>query len=168
VSRLLVGAVVAVALVALVGRGAHRVRLAFNPSPSAPRGWYWVTPTDYPDVGDFVLARLPRDVASFAADRGYLPASVPVLKQVMATAGHEACIRDGSVLIDGTARARALGADARGRSMPVWRHCRKLLPGELFLLNASSSASFDSRCFGPLDRSFVIGKALPLWTFASP
>jgi type IV secretory pathway protease TraF len=42
------------------------------------------------------------------------------------------------------------------------------MQGELFLLNSSHPASFDSRYFGPLDRSFVIGKAVPLWTFASP
>ena len=38
-------------------------------------------------MGSIVLVRLPTDVAALAAQRGYLPASVPLLKRVGADAG---------------------------------------------------------------------------------
>jgi len=37
---------------------------------------------------------------------------------------------------------------------------------ELFLLNATNLGSFDSRYFGPIDASFVRGRALLLVTVA--
>lgn len=46
--------------------------------------------------------------------------------------------------------------DGRGEPLPVWRGCRALGPAELFLLGDSPD-SFDSRAFGPVDRSSVIG-----------
>jgi type IV secretory pathway protease TraF len=50
------------------------------------------------------------------------------------------------------------------RPLPAWSQCRVLLDGELFLLNPTRADSFDSRYFGPLDASFVRGRALPLFT----
>ncbi|MBI3531959.1 MAG: S26 family signal peptidase, partial [Burkholderiales bacterium] len=40
--------------------------------------------------------------------------------------------------------------------------------GELFLLSATNPASFDSRYFGPIAASAVIGSAQPLWTWDTP
>jgi type IV secretory pathway protease TraF len=37
--------------------------------------------------------------------------------------------------------------------------CRRLEPGELFLLSVTNPASFDSRYFGPVSASAVIGVA---------
>ena len=41
---------------------------------------------------------------------------------------------------------------------------RVLVEHELFLLNSTNVASFDSRYFGPIDSSFVRGRAIPLST----
>ncbi|MQU24843.1 S26 family signal peptidase, partial [Pseudomonas helleri] len=43
-----------------------------------------------------------------------------------------------------------------------------LEPGELFLLSVTNPASFDSRYFGPVSASAVIGAAHPLWLEARP
>jgi hypothetical protein len=48
---------------------------------------------------------------------------------------------------------------------PAWQQCRRLHDGELFLLSATNPASFDSRYFGPIAVSAVIGSAQPLWTW---
>ena len=140
------------------------IRLVYNPSESAPRGWYAVHRATQLEVGDYVIAQLPRDIAAFAAKRDYLPRHVPVLKRIAATAGQRVCVRDGTVLIDGAAVATTLTRDGRRRSLIAWPHCRKLETGELFLLNASAPSSFDSRYFGPIDVSFVRGRAFLLWT----
>jgi conjugative transfer signal peptidase TraF len=140
------------------------IRLVYNPTESAPRGWYVVHPAVQLEVGDYVVAQLPRDIGAFAAKRHYLPPHVPVLKRIAATAGQRVCVRDGAVLIDGAAVATTLTLDAKRRSLIAWPHCRKLESGEIFLLNANRPSSFDSRYFGPLDVSFVRGRANLLWT----
>jgi conjugative transfer signal peptidase TraF len=138
-------------------------RLVYNPTESAPPGWYVVHSGTQLGVGDYVVARLPRDIAAFAAKRNYLPRDVPVLKRIAATAGQRVCVRDGTVLIDGAAIATTLTLDGKRRRLTAWSHCRKLETGELFLLNTSTPSSFDSRYFGPIDVSFVRGKANLLW-----
>ena len=46
--------------------------------------------------------------------------------------------------------------------MPWWRGCRRLKRHEYLLLN-DAPRSFDSRYFGPVNASAIIGKAVPLW-----
>ena len=140
------------------------VRIVYNPSDSAPRGWYLVRPAPRLSVGEYVVARLPSDTAAFAATRGYLPRSVPILKQIGAVNGQRVCIRDGVVYVSGAAMARVLDHDGKGRPLTAWRHCQELGVGELFLLNTTNPGSFDSRYFGPIDASFVRGRATPLMT----
>ncbi len=146
-------------------------RLIYNPSDSVPVGWYRVKPLDHRatslprslSVGSIVLTRLPADAAALAAQRGYLPAHVPLLKRVGAVAPQHVCIVAGQVRIDGVPTAAALPADRLGRPLPSWPHCRPLAEGELFLLSVTNPASFDSRYFGPVSASVLIGVAHPVW-----
>lgn len=138
------------------------VRLIYNASDSAPRGLYTVSPVAAVHVGEYVVARLPEATATFAAMRGYLPRFVPVLKQIAALPGQHVCIRNGAVHVDGVAVARTLNEDGKHRPLVPWNACRRLVEGELFLLNFANPASFDSRYFGPLDLSFMRGRAVHL------
>jgi len=151
-----------VSLIALSAIAGSSPRLVYNPSGSAPRGFYLIDDLGDVRVGDYVIARLPNTVAEAAAQRGYLPRSVPVLKQVAAMAGQIVCIRGSTVFIDAIAVARTLEHDGRDRPMHAWKQCRRLVSGEVFLLNSGSAASFDSRYFGPVDISFLRGRAT-LW-----
>jgi type IV secretory pathway protease TraF len=67
-------------------------------------------------------------------------------------------------LIDEAAVTTTLTLDGKRRPLTAWSHCRRLEAGELFLLNSSTPSSFDSRYFGPIDVSFVRGRANLLWT----
>jgi conjugative transfer signal peptidase TraF len=146
-------------------------RLVYNPSGSVPIGWYRVHPrarrtgslSHSLPVGSIVLVPLPAEAAALAARRGYLPLNVPLLKPVGAVAPQEVCITDGVVRIDGVSVAAVLRADRLGRPLPFWRPCRRLRPGELFLLSTNNPASFDSRYFGPVRASTVLGVARPVW-----
>ena len=146
-------------------------RLIYNPSDSVPVGWYRVKPLDHRatslprslSVGSIVLTLWPADAAALAAQRGYLPAHVPLLKRVGAVAPQHVCIVAGQVRIDGVPTAAALPADRLGRPLPSWPHCRPLAEGELFLLSVTNPASFDSRYFGPVSASVLIGVAHPVW-----
>lgn len=151
-------------------------RLTYNPSDSVAVGWYRVDPLDprtssLPPslhVGSIVLTRLPADAAALAAQRGYLPTRVPLLKRVGAVAPQEVCIAGGSVRIDGVPSAAVLSADRLARPLPSWPQCRQLRQGELFLLSVTNPASFDSRYFGPISASGVIGIAHPVWLEKRP
>jgi conjugative transfer signal peptidase TraF len=146
----------------------NQVLVVYNPSDSVPRGWYRIAPADSLHAGSIVLARLPAEAAAVAAQRGYLPAGIPLLKRVGAVAPQRVCVEGRSVRIDGVQVAFAKWADGHGRPLPVWQHCRSLSDGELFLLSATNPASFDSRYFGPVAADAVIGSAHPLWTWGTP
>jgi len=151
-------------------------RLIYNPSDSVPVGWYRVDPLDHRagslprplSMGSIVLATLPPEAAALAAQRGYLPARVPLLKRVGAIAPQHVCVFDALVWIDGVPVAAVRPADRLGRPLPFWPQCRQLRPGELFLLSSTNPASFDSRYFGPVSTSAVIGIARPIWLEARP
>ena len=144
------------------------VQLVFNPTDSAPHGWYLITPAVRYRVGDYVVAQIPNDAASLAAVRGYLPLTVPLLKQVEAAVGMRVCVCGAVVYVDGAAVARTLDVDSNGRALTGWQQCRVLASDELFLLKSSNKASFDSRYFGPVKTTDVRGRATPLWTWSQP
>ncbi|MBN9124849.1 MAG: peptidase [Nitrosospira sp. 56-18] len=148
------------------------VHVVYNPSNSVPVGWYRIEPLNSPadllHVGSIVLARLPAEPAALAAQRGYLPSHIPLLKRVGAVAPQHVCIVDGVVRIDGVPVAAVLHADRLGRPLPSWQQCRALAKGELFLFSVTNPASFDSRYFGPIAASAVIGKAQPIYLEKQP
>ncbi|OPL23645.1 peptidase, partial [Pseudomonas aeruginosa] len=84
-------------------------RLTYNPSDSVAVGWYRIEPFDprtasLPrplSVDSIVLVPLPDRAAMLAAQRGYLPTRVPLLKRVGAVAPQHVCIVAGQVRIDG-------------------------------------------------------------------
>jgi len=146
-------------------------RLTYNPSDSVAVGWYRVDSLGHRasslprplSVDSIVLVPLPTEAAALAAQRGYLPTRVPLLKRIGAVAPQEVCITGGIVRIDGVPSAAVLRADRMGRPLPSWSQCRRLEPGELFLLSTTNPASFDSRYFGPVSASTVLGVAHPVW-----
>lgn len=151
-------------------------RLTYNPSDSVAVGWYRIDPFDTRTaslprplpVDSIVLVPLPARAAMLAAQRGYLPTRVPLLKRVGAVAPQHVCIAAGQVRIDGVPSAAVLRADRWGRALPSLPLCRRLEPGELFLLSVTNPASFDSRYFGPVSASAVIGVAHPVWLEKRP
>ena len=140
-------------------------RVYFNPSTSAPRGWYWRAESSTYPVGTLTFARLPEVATEMADDRRYIPRTVPILKRVVAVRGYRVCESAGTVRINGKLVARAVERDGQGRDLLPWEGCRVLARNEFFLLNLENPASFDSRYFGPIMDSMFLGKAIPLWTW---
>ena len=145
----------------------HLPVLLWNATASAPLGFYWLRPAADPAVGELVALRPPRPLALWLEAGGYVPAGVPLLKRVAAVRGQQVCRSGGRIEVDSQTQARALSHDNQGRVLPVWRGCRRLGEGEIFLLNAPPT-SLDGRYFGPSRVSEVIGQAEPLWTWGEP
>jgi len=168
--RLLVALITSLGVAVLAWPSMHTpvARIVYNPSDSVPRGWYRVGSADSPHAGSIVLAQLPADAAALATQRGYLPEHIPLLKRIGAMSPQHVCIEKHIVRIDGVAVTGVRATDGRGRPLSAWQQCRRLHDGELFLLSATNPASFDSRYFGPVAVSAVIGSAEPLWTWGTP
>ncbi|TWB46630.1 S26 family signal peptidase [Nitrospirillum viridazoti] len=162
-------ALAAVLLLVLATPGRRPV-LVWNATASVPLGLYRLRPLadGGPAPGAYLLVRPDAAQARLYADRGYLPLGVPLLKPVAAVAGQQVCGRAGWMLVDGRPLARALAADGQGRPLTAWRGCRRLLPGEVLLLNPDRADALDGRYFGPTPLTAVLGQAIPLWVRPGP
>lgn len=155
------GAAAGGVLLALTAAAPPRPRWLWNTTTSAPLGLYRVDSARGVHVGDWLAIRPPSDLAAWLDARGALPSGVLLLKRAAALAPSEICRRDSDILIDGTLRARALTRDRRGLPLPLWTGCRRLQTGQVFVLNAEPR-SLDSRYFGALPLSAVVGRARPV------
>lgn len=144
---------VGVVLAALAVGGEQPAPALINESPSLPRGLYLrvdmaITP------GAVVAVPQPLAVRPYLERLG-MPRDVLLLKRVAALGGEGVCAVDGMVVTP-ERRARTADRDRHGAVLPAWRQCRVLAADEVFLLG-DTPGSFDSRYFGPVRRSDVVG-----------
>jgi conjugative transfer signal peptidase TraF len=137
--------------------------LVWNATESSRVGLYAVAPAQGLRVGDTAIAWPPEQARRLASLRHYLPTDVPLVKRVSAVAGDRVCATGAAVAVNGHAAALRLSRDPSGRPMPWWTGCRRLRPGELFLLSPAGPLAFDGRYFGVTRADQVVGKARLLW-----
>ena len=154
----------AVSLLGILSLVSFAPKLIWNASASTPIGLYAIEPDRSPEVTDLVAVRAPETLASFLAEGGYLPRGVPLMKRIVALPGQRVCRTGLAITVDAVWMGDALDRDRRGNPLPVWRGCRVVAEGELFLMNGQVRDSLDGRYFGPLPASAVIGRAIPLYT----
>ena len=87
-----------------------------------------------------------------------------MLKRVLALPGQTVCRNGLTITVDSLEMGQARNCDGRNRPLPDWQGCRVIVEGEFFAMNWQSVDSLDSRYFGPLPASAVIGRAVPVWT----
>lgn len=139
--------------------------LVYNASPSIPKGFYWVRNEQSFFVGDLVVTRLPEYIREFAQERDYLPEGVLLIKPIAAGPGDWVCSKGGWLHINKDASISVPKHDSKGRKMPHWEACRRLMEGEYFLLLPNVPMSFDSRYFGPVRHADIVGKATRFFDF---
>ena len=132
-------------------------RLLYNPSESAPVGWYRVQSNFPIQRGDQVAAYGPEWARHLADKRGYLPYDYPLIKTVWAVAGEEVCYNDKSVSVPKRPDIPVLGQDVLGRDMPQKSGCIVLKSGEYLLISPDVQTGFDSRYFGPVRSENILG-----------
>ena len=161
------------ALIALPVWNPPAVRVIWNASASVPVGLYRIVPLDVSegdrlDITDLAVVMPPDDLAGFLGERRYLRRGLPLLKRVLALSGTTVCRNGTEVAAYGMTYGQARERDGQGRSLPLWQGCQKIAEGEAFFMNWDSPDSFDSRYFGPLPLSTVVGRAIPLWAADDP
>jgi type IV secretory pathway protease TraF len=134
-----------------------RPLLIWNASKSVPIGWYFVEHRQ-PKLHEIAVVKLNGWPKLYASSRGYLPVNVWLLKPVAALSPAIVCRFGRYVFIDGKLVTRAKLLDLQHRILPRWKGCQSLKSDEVFL-NARPINSFDSRYFGPVKLSQVIGVA---------
>ena len=139
--------------------------LVWNFTESVPVGLYHIEQAAA-QRGDVVALAPSGRVRSPLDAYGVLPAGRLLLKQIAAMPGDTVCRNSVSITVNGVSAATALLQTRAGKALPVWSGCRGLLPGEVFLL-APHPASFDSRYFGTIDDSQIVGVAHPIFTLPS-
>jgi conjugative transfer signal peptidase TraF len=154
--------VTAALLVSTIGGASPRY--IWNASTSVPIGLYRLQPTTKLTVTELVAVQPPDPLAAFLDLNGYLPIGVPMLKRILALPGQTVCRNGLTIAVDGIDVGQAHERDGRGRPLPTWHGCRVIADGDVFVMNWQSVDSLDSRYFGPLPASAVIGRAIPVWT----
>ena len=129
----------------------------WNASKSVPIGWY-VVEHRKPKLHEFAVIKLEDWPQIYAAERGYLPEKVWLLKPVAAEFPSVFCRFGSYVFVDGKLVAKAKNVDSQHRILPRWKGCLVLKSDELFVIAAPKN-SFDSRYFGPIKLSQVAGVA---------
>jgi conjugative transfer signal peptidase TraF len=130
----------------------------WNASESVPIGWYYVAKRQ-PKIREIAVIEPTDWMQKYASARGYLPLQTPLLKPVRAIKGSFVCRFARYVFIDGKLIASAKYLDTNHRMLPVWKGCRALKSDEIFVLGTHRD-SFDSRYFGPISRTQVLGTAV--------
>ncbi|MQB45970.1 conjugative transfer signal peptidase TraF [Rhizobium sp. ICMP 5592] len=158
-------------MVALAGIG-FIGSMRLNLTPSEPLGIWRIEPFGRdPLVGDLVFI-CPPPTSQFeeAWQRGYLRRGLcaggfaPLIKTVAALPGQSIAIGD-TVKIDGAVLSASRVRKSDGRGRPIVPYSGGIvLPGHLFL-HSSFASSYDSRYFGPISISGLLGLAKPILTF---
>jgi conjugative transfer signal peptidase TraF len=146
--------------------------LRLNLTPSYPPGLWRIEALGRSvAIGDVIfICPPPTPEFAMALARGYLlPGSCagglsPLIKKVVAGAGQDVRIGS-SVVIDGRdlAHSGVHAVDAAGRPLTPWRG--GIVPAGQIFLHSDFAGSYDSRYFGPLPVSGILGRAVPVFTF---
>ncbi len=89
---------------------------------------------------------------------------MPLLKRIFALPGQTVCRIGLQITVMGVVASPARERDLRGHPLPLWQGCRRIADDEIFLMNWDEPNSLDGRYFGPLPRSAIVARALPVFT----
>jgi conjugative transfer signal peptidase TraF len=160
------GAIAALAAIAYFGG------FRLNLTPSEPLGLWRIMALQRPvEVGDLLFI-CPPATASFeeARRRGYVRSGLcpsgfaPLIKTVAALPGQHVDI-GANVTVDGTPLASSIVRASDGEGKPITPFKTGIVPPGNLFLHSSFVSSYDSRYFGPVPDSGLLGLAQPVLTF---
>jgi conjugative transfer signal peptidase TraF len=161
-------AVAAMLLAVTAVAGGYRINL----TPSEPLGLWRIIPPHRPAAVDDLLFICPPETVSMRAARarGYLhsgscPGGVaPLIKTVIAVAGQHVEIGV-SVSVDGRGVSSSSLALRDGKGRPLTPFPSGIVPPGYVFLHSAFPGSYDSRYFGPVPISGILGLAQEVFTY---
>jgi len=159
-TKFIIGGIITVAIVATTAEIKYPPKPLFlyNPSHSAPVGWYRLHKNVLPSLGMQVAAYAPEWARKLADERRYLPYDYPLIKTVWAIEGAKVCYNNTSVSVPNRPDISVQAQDSLGRDMPLRSGCIVLKSGEYFLVSPDVQMGFDSRYFGPVTIENILGQ----------
>ncbi|MCV9967709.1 conjugative transfer signal peptidase TraF [Pararhizobium sp. BT-229] len=166
---ILVAALVAILAIGTALAGGYRINL----SPSEPLGLWRIVPLTRPIAVNDLVFICPPTTAEMqeARARGYLrsgscPGGVaPLIKTVVAVAGQHVEI-GASVSVEGRVVSSSSLASRDGSDRPLAPFMSGAVPPGYVFLHSSFPGSYDSRYFGPVPASGILGLAQEVLTYA--
>jgi conjugative transfer signal peptidase TraF len=166
---ILMAALVAILSIGTGLAGGYRINL----TPSEPLGLWRIVALDRPAaVNDLVFICPPETAAMRAARaRGYLrpgscPGGVaPLIKTVIAVAGQHVEI-GANVDVEGREVSSSSVAQRDGKGRPLTPFRSGIIPQGYVFLHSAFPSSYDSRYFGPVPASGILGLAQEVLTYA--
>ena len=159
--RLMVLAAAPISAAALLAASLPHPLLLWNQTASEPVGLYVRSSTTL-RPGVIIAFRAPASAFPYADQRmGYLR-RVPILKAIAAREDDRVCTNGGVLVIKGQRRGLVFDLDSHGDHLPTWRGCRRLTHGEVFVFSDRVPNSFDSRYYGPIRQTSIVGVFEPL------
>lgn len=145
-----------------------------NWTGSAPVGLYTIYhEARMVTTGDLVIICLQGAVAVLGRAKNYLTTgscpngTSPILKEVVATAGDEVELMSEGIAVNGRVvdRSQRRIVDSLGRPLELFPLGRRIVRNdEIWVLGVHRERSWDSRYFGPISSSSIVGVARPLLT----
>lgn len=145
----------------------HRKFVICNLTDSMPHGFYFIRSTSMIRRGDIVCFPIPAKARQTVVGRGWLRPDAFFLKKVVGLPGDHVRLDSDSFSVNYAegARGYVLQKDGAGRPMPTFKYNGYLNQDAYFVAITDKIESFDSRYFGPIKKSEIIGVATPLWIF---
>lgn len=132
--------------------------LLYNPTDSAPIGWYRLHKNAKLTRGTQIAAYAPDWARVLADERHYLPYDYPLIKTILAISGDKVCYHKNRMSVPNWPDIPVQTQDSLGRDMPVKSGCITLTSGQFLIVSPDVQAGFDSRYFGPIERQNILGK----------
>ena len=130
--------------------------LIINETASMTKGLYAYTDkANTLKRGDIVALKMALGANAYLVDELGYPETTLLIKRVAGTSGDIMC-RHGTTVTINAKTVHASGKDRLGNSLPYWDGCAVLQPNQVFLLGDHPN-SFDSRYFGPVTNSELLG-----------
>ena len=141
-------------------------QVVINTSPSVQPGIY-IRSCATPKVGAIVDFEIPTAAQPYILARsGYSGENWYILKPIIAGPRDQIDTLGDWLVVNGKRIApMPPREDSAGRPLPIWRGCRRLADNEFFVFSARIPNSFDSRCYGPIQRGEIISVRCPLITW---
>ena len=156
------GTLIALALFAVIASQFH-FRLTYQYSKSMPKGWYFIEPLPtHIHRGDILVFTPPKSIQPFLYHHKWINEHTWMMKRALGLPGDFVCTRDQTLFINHQVIGKILTEYKPGFVLPQLPLCQKLAPNHFMMISTYIKRSFDSRYFGPVTRSNLYGKAIPL------